>query len=366
MEMNRKVYVLETNLFFEDENNVLEQTKKFVSKVINDADIAIPKKTIEELDYKKKDSFEEVQLGIRYINQIQKMDEVSIIDADLKLLPVEYQRRTGDNLILSSILKLKHDNPKKDIIFISNDINIRTKASSLEINSFSLFEILKQICPDEISKPNGEKIIVSSTENTGCNSIKRALEIVKEGGEIIIKKGVYREFVEINKNVTIRGESENPSGFPVIWSEPDRIVLSINSCCIIKNLSFVSTFNIKAVEPEMPKGVELYPCAFINENAVLENIYIQSKYSTGLVISDFSPKFTNCAIYNCKNNGINICGEKSNPIFNKCKIEKSKGIGVFGFEQAHGTFNSCIIKDNNKNIMTENESAFVFNECKVN
>ena len=59
--------------------------------------------------------------------------------ADVSLLPVGFDSKTPDCMILSVALKHKDEN----VIFLTSDLNLQARASGLEIKTKSLREFLK-------------------------------------------------------------------------------------------------------------------------------------------------------------------------------------------------------------------------------
>ena len=60
--------------------------------------------------------------------------------AELSLLPVDFKKKSPDNLILSVALKYKTENP----IILTLDNGLQSKAKGLGITTITLKEFLKQ------------------------------------------------------------------------------------------------------------------------------------------------------------------------------------------------------------------------------
>lgn len=61
--------------------------------------------------------------------------------ADLSLLPLDFNKRSPDNMILTVALKFKSENP----ILLTSDNGLQIKAKGLGITTITLKEFLKQV-----------------------------------------------------------------------------------------------------------------------------------------------------------------------------------------------------------------------------
>ena len=101
--------------------------------------LVIPMTVLEELD-KHKENYKNTKLQYQARQVIKRIDEYSDNDwldksesADMELLPKDYREETGDNKILSTVLKFLIKKPT----LISDDANFRNKAESLKISTVS-------------------------------------------------------------------------------------------------------------------------------------------------------------------------------------------------------------------------------------
>ena len=140
--MPKKTYVLDTNVYLTDATAISS---------FGNNDVLIPLKVLEEIDKHKKRQ-DSVGLNARHI--IRTLDELRAkgslkkgvrIDKgrglvyarpqDLSVLPQELDKSDADNTIISTALAEKRDNPKKQIIVVTRDINMRIKCDALDLPS---------------------------------------------------------------------------------------------------------------------------------------------------------------------------------------------------------------------------------------
>lgn len=101
--------------------------------------LVIPMMVLEELDkHKENRQNPELQYSARQvIKTLDLYSDEKWLDknesADMRLLPQEYQNKTGDNKILSTALKFLLKKPT----IISDDVNFRNKAESLKLKTIS-------------------------------------------------------------------------------------------------------------------------------------------------------------------------------------------------------------------------------------
>lgn len=67
--------------------------------------------------------------------------DVRMEQSDLSLLPLDFDKRSPDNNILTVALKYKSDNP----IILTSDNGLQVKAKGLKLTTISLKEFLRQL-----------------------------------------------------------------------------------------------------------------------------------------------------------------------------------------------------------------------------
>jgi PhoH-like ATPase len=136
----KKIYILDTNVFLTNSNSIYEYKNN---------DIVIPLKVLDEIDKHKK---RQDGVGLNARNTIRILDELRSkgnlhkgvrIDKGLGILsvkgfnydqvPIGCDMQSADNQIIATALTEQAANPKRKIILVTRDINMRVKCDSLEM-----------------------------------------------------------------------------------------------------------------------------------------------------------------------------------------------------------------------------------------
>lgn len=136
----KKIYILDTNVFLTNSNSIYEYKNN---------DIVIPLKVLDEIDKHKK---RQDGVGLNARNTIRILDELRSkgnlhkgvrIDKGLGILsvkgfnydqvPIGCDMQSADNQIIATALSEQVANPKRKIILVTRDINMRVKCDSLEM-----------------------------------------------------------------------------------------------------------------------------------------------------------------------------------------------------------------------------------------
>ena len=142
--MKRKIFVLDTNVLLYDKTSI----HSFPGN-----DVVIPLLVLDELDrFKEKpgvigesaryvnrllDSFREIgrlDVGIELPEELSKKQTVKVIIGE-HAAPFGLAGNKGDNLIIAATLSEGREHPKKPIILVTKDINLRVKCDALGIRS---------------------------------------------------------------------------------------------------------------------------------------------------------------------------------------------------------------------------------------
>lgn len=137
----RKAFVIDTNVFLFDANALA----KFGAN-----DIVIPMAVVEEIDRFKREVSENGRNArhfSRLIDQIRKQGTLSegvktsngatvtVEFSGAGPLPPELSGDKPDNRILATAMNLRKTNPKRPVVFVTKDINLRIKADALGIDA---------------------------------------------------------------------------------------------------------------------------------------------------------------------------------------------------------------------------------------
>lgn len=131
------LYIIDTNVFVDYPD--------IISKIDQKYSIVLSAKVLDELDKLKSTLDNEgklkVQKALRFINQNMDKRSITMEVADVSLLPLDFNKHSPDNLILSVALKFKYENP----IVLTSDHGLQIKAKGLSITTITLKEYLNQL-----------------------------------------------------------------------------------------------------------------------------------------------------------------------------------------------------------------------------
>ena len=152
--MSEKTYVLDTNVYLTDANSL---------NSFGDSDIVIPLKVLDEIDKHKK---RQDPVGAHARNIIRKLDKlrengnlvqgvraseqgglVFVKSYDPFALPDDLDLENADNQIIATALSEKNNNPEKEVIVVSRDINMRVKCDSLglECQDYDMEQVVEDV-----------------------------------------------------------------------------------------------------------------------------------------------------------------------------------------------------------------------------
>lgn len=144
----RTTYILDTSVLIEDPS---------AYKQFYHSDVVIPITVLNELDKLKKDfsdAAKKARLAIRLLDELSELTDISTgvlikeQDVLVKIDPTYYNLENeefagfgdpsyGDTQILACAISNLRNHPTKDVIFVSNDINLRVKAKARGLDSIS-------------------------------------------------------------------------------------------------------------------------------------------------------------------------------------------------------------------------------------
>jgi len=122
-------FIIDTNVFIKDSD--------IISKVPQKHKIIIAAKVIDELDkFKTNPQLKEV--AVKCIKTISKGKNIHRAKANMKLLPVDFSKKSPDNIILATALMYK----ERSGILITDDTGLQEKAKTVEMDVMSYDEFL--------------------------------------------------------------------------------------------------------------------------------------------------------------------------------------------------------------------------------
>jgi len=131
------LYIIDTNVFVD--------YPEIISKINKEYPVILSAKVLDELDNLKtkldKDGKINVQKALKSINHNIDKRDLRMEMADISLLPIDFNKRSPDNLILTVALKFKSDNP----ILLTSDNGLQIKAKGMKITTITLKEFISQL-----------------------------------------------------------------------------------------------------------------------------------------------------------------------------------------------------------------------------
>jgi len=131
------LYIIDTNVFVDYPNIISKINKKYP--------VILSAKVIDELDHLKSkldnESKRNVQKALKLINGHLDTRDLRMEISDISLLPVDFNKHSPDNQILTVALKFKSENP----ILLTSDNGLQVKAKGLKLTTITLREFLNQL-----------------------------------------------------------------------------------------------------------------------------------------------------------------------------------------------------------------------------
>ena len=165
-QMSNKTYVLDTSVCLTESSCLYK---------FEDNDIVIPLKVLEEIDNHKKRQ-DAVGLTARKIIKIfdalrdkGNLQEgvqlretnpatLKVVSGATRILPEDLDKSVADNVIISTALLVKANNPEREVIMVSRDINMRVICDSLKIKSEDYSS--DKVLDDESNLYDGSAVIM--------------------------------------------------------------------------------------------------------------------------------------------------------------------------------------------------------------
>lgn len=145
-----------------------------------------------------------------------------------------------------------------------------------------------------------------------AETIESALQLVNDGGTILLKPGQYdlSEILNIKKNVTIKGDCDNPEGV-VLLNERGSVMIIAAPKVTLRNLTLANS----------------------------------DIYTEAVIINEGNVHITNCKITSQEKTGILVNGRESQLQIKDSVIDHCRGYGVAVHNAAKITAHHCVISN---------------------
>ncbi len=131
------LYIIDTNVFVD--------YPEIISKISKEYPVILSAKVIDELDNLKSkldiEGKKNVQKALKSINSHLDTRDLRMEISDISLLPVDFNKHSTDNQILTVALKFKSENP----ILLTSDNGLQVKAKGFKLTTITLQEFLNQL-----------------------------------------------------------------------------------------------------------------------------------------------------------------------------------------------------------------------------
>jgi nitrous oxidase accessory protein NosD len=207
--------------------------------------------------------------------------------------------------------------------------------------------------PQIISSPSASADWVVSPGGK-CSTINATLQQAKAGDRIMVKTGLYRENLVINKTIELIAE-----GSPVIESSNNHCIWMQADSAVVRGFTLQCRAKVEDYRTavSVPQGqLVLEHCDITSDSlscvevcgkgshVILRGCKIHdSKSGSGVIIYDQATgQLEDCDIFGNAHSGVAI-SEGGNPVIRRCQIHDGKQGGVYVHDNGSGTLEDCDI-----------------------
>jgi parallel beta-helix repeat protein len=201
-----------------------------------------------------------------------------------------------------------------------------------------------------------QTLVVSAMGRGHYRTISEAMEAAKEGAKILVKEGIYREGLVINKPVEIIGDGETS----------DIILEYSDGACILMQTDYAKVKGLTICGQAELKGKKYYAVDIPQGCLVLEDCDITSDSLSCIGIHGLTAKPTirRCKIHDGKEMGIFVY-QKGQGIVEDCDIFANTFSGVEIKEEGNPTIRRCKIHDNEAGILVWQKGQGIVEDCDI-
>jgi len=228
--------------------------------------------------------------------------------------------------------------------------------------SFLVF-VYKRFAPDRAASNKGSgAVVISNSGNRQYKTINAAIAAAPTGATIVVRPGVYREVVRIEKEITLIGD-QGPHA-PTIECSQGGCVQIIAPRATVRNL----TIRARMGWLERLIKYDQRPAAvwIADSEAVIEDSDVSSNRGPGIVVSGPSsvPEFRNVRVHDCKLNGI-LFTNRSQGVVVDSDIYGNEWAGIRSESASHPIIRRSRIRGGKQaGILLDNGAAAV-EECEI-
>jgi parallel beta-helix repeat protein len=202
-----------------------------------------------------------------------------------------------------------------------------------------------------------QTLVVSAMGRGQYRTISEAMEAAKDGAKILVKEGIYREGLVIDKPVEMIGDGQT-----------SEIILEYSDGnCILMQTDYAKVKGLTICGQAGLKGKEYFAVDIPQGCLILEDCDITSDSFSCIGIHGLTakPRISRCKIHDSKQGGI-VVKEKGQGIVENCDIFANIHSGVAIYQEANPTIRSCKIHDNKANgILVWEKGQGIVENCDI-
>lgn len=202
------------------------------------------------------------------------------------------------------------------------------------------------------------QIIVATDGSGDFATIGEAIRAARDNQKIVVRTGLYRESLIVDKPIEIAGDERAPQN-AVVQSRDSNCVRLLADKAVVRNLTLhcAAGANGKQVFAVEIAGAEttLQNCDITSDslacvavhgedaNPLIRDCRMRDSSNTGVYFYDNAGGWMEeCEIYNNLHAQI-VIRENANPTIKNCRISAGKDAGFYVFENGLGTIDDCDI-----------------------
>lgn len=202
-------------------------------------------------------------------------------------------------------------------------------------------------------------IVVSAEGNGDYASISEALRSAPSGARLLVRPGLYRESVNIDKEVEIIGDGPRA----------DIIIESINGSCILVRTdeAVVRGFTLRGMAGINDTGVGFFAVDIPQGRFTLDDCDIASNSLSCIGIHNdlTDPVITGCKVHTSADSGIYIFSAAAGRV-EECDIYGNTNVGVAITEGARPVIRRCVIHDGRSaGVVAWDGGTGLIEECEI-
>lgn len=211
-----------------------------------------------------------------------------------------------------------------------------------------------------LNKPSVQKSFVVSADGLGdFASINEAVERAAANSRLLIRPGVYRESVRIDKDLEIVGDGGTVKEIIVVGENASCLQVSANKA-IMRGLTLLGR--------GAKYGKAFFAIDILRGESILENCDISSDSLSCVAVHgvDANPTVKNCDIHDGADSGVYFF-DNARALIDDCEIYRNRNVGVAITSGANPIVrNSRIFEgDNGGVVVWQNGAAGVVEDCDI-